>query len=77
MKMKDRAAADGVPLADSEITLLNYIRKARNASAHGKPPLYVSDHDLRWAVSIVSRLLIYRWHSILNDIGQQQNTRLI
>ena len=62
MKMRARAASDGVPLAPSEIDLLQRLRAARNDSAHGRAPLAVSEHDLRWAVSIVARLIMYRWY---------------
>ncbi len=62
MKMRARAASDGVPLAASEIRLLRDIRAARNDAAHGRKPSAVSDHDLRWAVSIVARLVMYRWY---------------
>lgn len=47
MKMWVRAAADGVPLATSEIDLLQRLRAARNDSAHGRAPSAVSEHDLR------------------------------
>ncbi len=62
MKMQARAAADGVPLAPSEIDLLQRLRAARNDSAHGRAPSAGSAHDLRWAVSVVARLILYRWY---------------
>ena len=62
MKMRARAAADGAPLAPSEIELLQRLRAARNDAAHGRKPSAVSEHDLRWAVSIVARLIMYRWY---------------
>jgi hypothetical protein len=63
MKMGARAAADGVPLSKSEIELLKRLRNARNDAVHGREPSSVSEDDLRWAVSVVARLIMYRWYN--------------
>lgn len=68
MKMLTRVASDGVPLAQSEIRLLQRVRAARNDAAHGRKPSAVSEHDLRWAVSIVARLVMYRWYRSVHPL---------
>jgi hypothetical protein len=76
MKMRARAAADGVPLSQSEIDLLKRLRDARNDSAHGRAPSAVSEHDLRWAVSVVARLIMYRWYrSVYSQTTEYEDTQ--
>ena len=62
-RVRHQAGKDGTPFSDSEWTLVSKLRGARNDTVHGKGrATKVPDADeLRWGVSIASRLLLYRW----------------
>jgi hypothetical protein len=63
MRMRARASADGVPLSKPEIDLLHRTRASRNDAVHGRAGATPTDPELRWAVSIVARMIMYRWHA--------------
>lgn len=60
VRLKAQAAADGVPVTDSELQMLVQLRGRRNDSAHGRAASSVSGERLDWAVSVVARLFLYR-----------------
>lgn len=51
---------DGVPYAEEEISLLQKVRRARNDLVHGRSREPPSEADLKYAVAIVNRILLYR-----------------
>ena len=48
-----------MPFTEDEIDLLARIRTARNDTVHGRAATPPSDDELGYAVSVVSRLLLY------------------
>lgn len=62
-RVRFQASQDGAPISDTEWTLIKKLRTARNDTIHGKADssLVPEPDDLRWGVSIASRLLMYRW----------------
>lgn len=61
-RVRRQAELDGVPVGTPEWELLARLRRTRNAGVHGRTQAELPDEDeLRWGVSIVSRLLLYRW----------------
>jgi len=62
-RVRHQVVQDGTPVSDVEWTLILKLRGARNDAVHGKGrTTEVPDADeLRWGVSIASRLLLYRW----------------
>jgi hypothetical protein len=71
MRMRARASADGVPLSESEFDLLRRIRESRNHAAHGREGATSTDPELRLAVSIVARMIMYRWHTEAVEHGSK------
>lgn len=62
-RVRHQVTQDNTPLSEVEWDLLSKIRKNRNDTVHGRVQVgaEVSAEDLRWGVSIASRLLLYRW----------------
>jgi hypothetical protein len=56
---------DGVPLSDVEWKLLKRLRSTRNDAVHGGDTSddLPDDDELRWGLSVVARLLLFRWAS--------------
>lgn len=63
-RLKVALNEDGVPYADHELRLLQRVRKARNDLMHGRSRLPPSHADLRYAIAIVNRMLIYRLNTL-------------
>lgn len=63
-KLRQRVRDDAVPMSAAEFALLFRLREARNDAAHGRQTAPVSGQDLRWAVSVVARIAMYRWHRL-------------
>lgn len=68
-RVRHQATEDGAPLSDPEWNLISKLRRARNDTVHGRggPADTPSTDDIRWGVSIASRLLLYRWAQEATD----------
>jgi len=51
---------DNVPIADGEIDLLWKLRNLRNGVVHGRKSELPAPEDVEYAISIVSRMVVYR-----------------
>lgn len=51
---------DGVPYGEEELSLLQKLRRVRNALAHGRSTETPSEVDLKRGKAIVNRMLVYR-----------------
>lgn len=62
-RVRHQVDQDRTPLSEAEWSLIAKLRKARNDSVHGRLDVAhkPTAEDLRWGVSIASRLLLYRW----------------
>jgi len=59
-RLDEAIRQDGVPIAPSELILLGRLRKTRNDAVHGREPVLPTRDEIAHAVSVVSRMLIYR-----------------
>jgi hypothetical protein len=57
--------AEGVPITDAESKLLQRLRDLRNDVVHGRSTDLPDPEDVRYATSVVSRMLIFRIHNTL------------
>lgn len=60
MRITTCTRRDGVPVSPVEISLLQRLRNQRNDTAHGRASTDNMETDLRWALSVVARLLLHR-----------------
>lgn len=63
MKLRAAIAADGVPITESEVALLNELRDSRNDAVHGRATVVPDPERIDHAVSVVARMLLHRLHS--------------
>jgi hypothetical protein len=66
-KLAHCAKEDGAPLSDEEFTVLKGLRDSRNDVAHGRQATSTSAEELDHAASIVARLIMFRWHRIVEQ----------
>ncbi len=66
-RLRTALEEDGVPYNDDELALLQRLRRARNDLVHGRSRVPPSETDLRYAIAIVNRMLVYR----MNRLGRQ------
>lgn len=59
-RLNEAVRRDGVPVAESELVLLRSLRDARNDAVHGRSPALPYPDEIAHAVSVVSRMLLYR-----------------
>jgi hypothetical protein len=59
-RLRAALTADGVPVSDGELGLLQRLRKLRNKVVHGRSVETPENEELEHAMSIVSRMLTYR-----------------
>jgi hypothetical protein len=59
--------AEGIPITDAEIKLLQRLRELRNDVVHGRSIGLPDPEDVRYATSVVSRILIFRMHNKLTN----------
>jgi hypothetical protein len=57
--------AEGVPITGAERKLLQRLRDLRNDVVHGRSTDLPDPEDVRYATSVVSRMLIFRMHNTL------------
>lgn len=60
-RVRHQATVDGAPTSEAEWAHLLHLRTARNRTVHGAQAAPISEDDLSWGLSIVSRLMLYRW----------------
>jgi hypothetical protein len=60
-KVRYQADQDGTIVSDPEWGLLAKLRRSRNQAGHGDEAKAPEQHDLEWAASIVSRLIMHSW----------------
>lgn len=58
-RLRDVMNSDQVPFTDAELEALKNVRKARNDLVHGRSSGGAADEDLRAALSLVNRMLVY------------------
>src|SRR6266508_6473937 len=58
---------EGTPVTDAEIALLRRLRDVRNDAVHGRSTNLPDSEDVRYATSVVSRMLIFRMYSTLTN----------
>lgn len=58
-RLREALEEDGVPYSNEEFDLLHRVRTKRN-DLHGRSRQAPSEEDLKYAVSIVNRMLVYR-----------------
>lgn len=59
-RLRSALDVDKVPYKESELSLLQKVRRARNDLVHGRSRDAPLDADLRYATAIVNRMLVYR-----------------
>jgi hypothetical protein len=59
-RLRAAVAADGVPISDQEIALLQRLRRLRNDAVHGRGSATPELEEIEHAVSVVSRMLAFR-----------------
>lgn len=78
-RVRHQINQDKTPMNETEWTLIAKIRKNRNDSVHGRIKVVddLTTEDLRWGVSITSRLLLYRWvrdnSSLMASASQEES----
>lgn len=62
-RVRKQAEENRVPVTTGEWELLKRIRKVRNDTSHGRKEASSTPmaEDLRWATSVVARLVMFRW----------------
>ncbi len=60
VRLRAALKEDDVPYVEEEISLLQKVRRARNDLVHGRSREAPSEADLKYAVAIVNRMLLYR-----------------
>ena len=60
VRLKVALEEDGVPYKEEELSVLQKIRRARNDLVHGRSREAPSEADLKYAVAVVNRMLLYR-----------------
>lgn len=62
-RVRHQVQRDKTPMNEDEWSLIAKIRRNRNDSVHGRLEAgeKLTAEDLRWGVSVASRLLLYRW----------------
>ena len=60
VRLKAALEEDGVPYRAEELSTLQKVRRARNDLVHGRSREAPSEADLKYAVAIVNRMLLYR-----------------
>lgn len=58
-RLRDVMNSDRVPFNEAELEALKNVRKARNDLVHGRSSGGAADDDLRAALSLVNRMLVY------------------
>jgi hypothetical protein len=62
VRLRSVLDAEGTPITDAEIALLRRLREMRNKAVHGRSTELPDPEDVRYATSVVSRMLIFRVH---------------
>lgn len=57
-------AREGIHLSQSDRAVLDRVRKVRNDFVHGRSPDRPNSADLRYASSVVNRMLVHRVHNV-------------
>jgi hypothetical protein len=65
MRLRRVLEAEGTPVTDAEIALLRRLRDLRNDAVHGRSTDLPDSEDVRYATSVVSRMLVFRMHNTL------------
>jgi hypothetical protein len=65
VRLRSVLEAEGTPVTDAEIALLRRLRELRNKAVHGRSTELPDPEDVRYATSVVSRMLIFRMHNML------------
>jgi hypothetical protein len=60
VRLKAALEEDGVPYKEEELSVLQKVRRARNDLVHGRSREAPSEADLKYAVAVVNRMLLYR-----------------
>jgi hypothetical protein len=60
VRLKVALEEDGVPYKEEKLSVLQKIRRARNDLVHGRSREAPSEADLKYAVAVVNRMLLYR-----------------
>ncbi len=71
VKLREALEEDGVPYSNEEFDLLRRVRDKRN-DLHGRSREAPSESDLRYAIAIVNRMLVYRIGR-LNESGEEKH----
>ncbi len=70
-RLRDALEEDGVPYSNEEFNLLRRVRGKRN-DLHGRSREVPSESDLRYALAIVNRMLVYRIGR-LSESGEEKH----
>jgi len=65
IRLRSVLEAEGTPVTDTEIALLRRLRELRNKAVHGRSTDLPDSEDVRYATSVVSRMLIFRMYNAL------------
>lgn len=60
VRLKAALEEDGVPYSEEELPVLQKVRRARNDLVHGRSREAPLEADLKYAVAVVNRMLLYR-----------------
>jgi hypothetical protein len=71
VRLREALEEDGVPCSNEEFDLLRRVRDKRN-DLHGRSREAPSEIDLRYAVAIVNRMLLYRIGR-LSESGEEEH----
>jgi hypothetical protein len=67
VRLRSVLDGEGTPTTEAEIALLRRLRELRNKAVHGRSTELPDPEDIRYAASVVSRMLIFRMHNKLTN----------
>lgn len=77
MNLRLALKEDGVPYTEDEFALLVKVRDTRNKFVHGKSPDVPSQDDVRRAIALVNRMLVYRVYRLINPTVERTEEGVI
>jgi hypothetical protein len=75
VRLKAALEEDGVPHKEEELSVLQKVRRARNDLVHGRSREPPSEADLKYAVAVVNRMLLYRIARLNTSATEAQQGR--
>jgi hypothetical protein len=75
VRLRAALEEDGLPYKDEELSVLQKVRRARNDLVHGRSREAPSEADLKYAVAVINRMLLYRIARLNTSTVEPQSRR--